>query len=128
MLEFTRTEQHRARRDYVCHLCGKTIRAGAEYIYEVSKYDGRLNDYRRHIHCDALLNAWAYKTGADEYEDSEIGTYLHDVVCSSCGLRGSGECAEETVFSCDTALVTLLRPTVLAAAMKSVRENEEGGA
>ncbi len=130
MSDFMREEQYRARRDYTCHLCGGMIRAGTEYIYVVSKYEGRLNDYRRHIHCDALLNAWAAETGACEFSEYEIGEYLYDEVCRSCGLRETDGCAEVTAFSCDAVLTALLNasPTLLTAARESARVSKEGEA
>lgn len=125
MLEFVRKDQYRARKDYPCHLCGETIRKGAEYIYEVNKYDGLVSDYRRHIHCDALLDAWAAETGDDEYTDEEIGEFLYDQVCSCCPYIEEDECDKTPCFSCEIVQEALLTPTMLAAAKQSVRENME---
>lgn len=126
MLEFIRKEQYRAKKDYTCHLCGETIRKGREYIYEVNKWEGMVNDYRRHIHCDALLDAWAAETGDDEYTDTEISEYICDRVCSRCVCGEEDECDKAPCFSCEIVQEALLTPTMLAAARQSVRENMEG--
>lgn len=124
MLEFIKRDQHKARREYTCHLCGKTIKTGAEYIYEVSKYNGRVNDFRRHIHCDALLSAWAEVTGKDTYTAEEIGNFIRDEICFRCPVGRLSICDKAECFACDVVLGFLLPPTILAAAQKSVRENE----
>lgn len=124
MLEFFRQTQHRAAREYTCDLCGRTIRKGVQYVYEVSKYNGMLNDFRRHIHCDALLHAWSAETGGGEYTVEEIGDFLRDGVCSHCDLFEMDECDQTECFSCDGVLGALLRPAELAAAKESVLENE----
>ena len=125
MVEFLRKEQYRAKKDHICHLCGKTIRKGREYIYEVSKYEGMVNDCRRHIHCDALADVYFGETGVTEYTDEEICEYLCDKVCSRCPERETSDCSMWDAFGCELVQKELLKPTVFAAAKRSVWENSE---
>lgn len=125
MLEFQRVEQYRARKDYKCDLCGKTICKGRQYVYEVQKFYGDLQEIRRHIHCDALLDAYLCETGADEYTADSVSDYACDLVCSGCQFGQEDECDKTPCFSCEIVHKALLTPTMLNAARQSVRENME---
>jgi hypothetical protein len=126
MLEFQRVEQYRARKDYQCDLCRETIRKGREYIYEVQKFDGFLQELRRHIHCDALLSACLDATGEYEYDADGIACDIDELVCDACEYARDDECDKAPCFSCEIVQEALLTPTMLAAARQSVRENMEG--
>lgn len=129
MTEFTNVQQHKARKRYVCHLCGSAILPGAEYVYEASKWDGELHQMRRHIHCDAILNAYCDKEEVCEYTESEVLEWACDNACAGCRhANEDGVCEDggtDAVFVCEIAQEKLLPPQYLEAAKKSVVDNDE---
>lgn len=132
MLEFDRNEQRTARRNHICQLCRKPILRGNEYIYESQKYDGKINTYKRHIHCDALLDAFLKSDWFDgqEYTDDEV----HEWLCDQCNiLFHHGKCSEEDYyekcdmegcFECELVQEKVLtKPEIFRAAKQSARDN-----
>ena len=64
-VECYKIEQRKGRKEYICQLCGEKIRKGREYICESGRYDGEFFEHKRHIHCDALFNAYFDHGGRD---------------------------------------------------------------
>lgn len=117
-----------ARKQYVCHMCGKIIFPGRQYILQKRKIDGRFKTLRRHIHCDAMLNAWVTDIRDPEqfwYKEDEVAKDICAHVCTSeCNIPDT--CLESLEqFSCEKCQEALLSPSVLGAAIQSVRDNLE---
>lgn len=131
MLEFSERMQRKARKQHYCDICGKSILPGCEYIQERMKANGEFLNLRRHIHCDAILDAFLCETSPDEY-DSEMVALWAGRCCDD--LNDEGKCSDddfyercdkENCFECDLVLERLLDRSVLEAARRSVRENSE---
>lgn len=134
-VDFDKTEQRMARKRHVCHLCHRPIQRGTEYICQTQKYNGSILVLKRHIHCDALLEAvladpklmgWA-----GEYTDDEVTEELREV-CAE--LHSHGECTEEDYercgnrdcYACYLVQSAVLKDSaILRAAEQSVRDNDE---
>ncbi len=129
MTEFTNVQQYKARKRYVCHLCGHAILPGAEYVYEASKWDGEVHQMRRHIHCDAILDAFSRDECPEEYTESEVWEWACDRACAGCSHADEdGDCEDggtDAVWACEIAQEKLLPPQYLEAAKKSVVDNDE---
>lgn len=128
MLEFSNIEQRKARKNHKCEMCGKPIYKGCEYIYESQKYDGKIHTYKRHIHCDAMLDACLTSIYPDigEYDiDSVTDSIWNEVCCSVCGDEQRDECGEDwkCLYACEICQKKLLPPAMLGAAIQSVRDN-----
>lgn len=128
MLEFSRKEQRTARKNHRCELCGKPIFKGCEYIYESQKYDGEIHTYKRHIHCDAMLDACLSTVYPDagEYDVVSVTECIWDEVCGAiCGEDQREECDEDMacLFACELCQKKLLPPSLVGAAIQSVRDN-----
>lgn len=132
-LEFDRREQRTARRRHICHLCHKPILKGREYIYQTQKYEGEINTFKRHIHCDALMRAVLDGPMRGEYEwtEDEITETLREVCydlhsAGTCDDKFYDECGDQDCYCCYLVQREMLKdPTILTAATHSVRENDE---
>ena len=125
MIEVQNIVQRKARKRYICQLCGKAILPGRQYIYETFKGDNGFETLRRHIHCDALLDVYNSKYNFDEYYDErEVNETLWDEVCKTiCNEEQRDECDMEDLYSCDLCQRKLLSPPILGAAIQSVKDN-----
>lgn len=123
MLEFADRRQRKAQKAYFCDLCGALIRRGAEYIYEAQKGDDGFLVTRRHIHCDAMLDAYLADSDAAEYSADEVRDWICDGACGGCDY--GADCDQAGCFECEFAQQKLLRPAILEAARQSVRENAD---
>lgn len=132
-VEFDRREQRRARIRHTCHMCGKPILKGREYIYHTQKYEGQINTFKRHIHCDALVIAALDGPLRGEYEwtDDEITEALREV-CYDLHQKGTcedgdyDECGNTDCYGCYLVQRELIKdPTILKAAERSVKENDD---
>lgn len=131
MLEFSDRTQHKARKRHVCDLCGKDILPGCEYINERMRLHGEFLNLHRHIHCDAILDAFMCAVGPDEYDSETVAIWasshcddLNDEgACSNDDFYES--CDKECCFECDLVLERILDGAILAAAKKDVRDNME---
>ena len=131
MLELYEKKQQKARKRHRCHICGKAILPGCEYIHEKQKYDGEFNDLKRHLHCDAILDAYLDVSSESEYSDDEVQEFVSDI----CGeLFAKWQCTEgdyyekcdrERCFECPLVFKRLLNPSLLAAMEADVKANEE---
>ena len=126
MTELYERRQVTAHRPHKCHLCGKIISMGVQYIREKWKDDG-FQEIKRHIHCDALLDEYfkseMYSMG-DEYTDDEVWEWIRDKCLDVCGVEARKDC-ETNPFSCMEIIATIENINSRKAAEESVRENEE---
>ena len=130
-LEFERREQRRARKPYRCDVCDKPILKGREYIHVTQKFDGEIHTFRQHIHCDALVDAYAGSDWSDgwEYSADEVREWLGDMCVDlyhegKCPERDFLENCEQTgCFECARIRERALRPEVRRAAAQSVKDN-----
>ena len=131
MVDLFSERQLKARKRHVCHLCGRPILPGAEYI-RAKWFDDGFREVARHVHCDVLLNAIAPElSDQSEFTEDEVTEILRDT-CAE--LHNNGKCSDDDYNTCVDAdcygcyLVQLARiasPVILRAAEKSVRENME---
>ena len=124
--------QIKARKRHTCHLCGRSIKRGSEYI-RVKWYDDGFQEVARHIHCDALLQTTLDElTDPTSFDADEVTEILRDTCVD---LHNKGICADEDYEHCDDTdcyacfLVQRDRlemaPTLLRAAEQSAKDNSE---
>lgn len=119
-------EQRKARKQYKCHLCCENILKGNQYIYETYSYDGHIHTCHRHIHCDAMMDAWLSQYCQDECTFDEIYYGIVEDVCQRiCTYEETLECDYDNPYACEKCQRKLLDPSILGAAMQSVRDNTE---
>lgn len=124
-VECYKIEQRKGRKEYICQLCGEKIRKGLEYICESGRYDGEFFEHKRHIHCDALFNAYFDDGGDPEYTEDEIYEFVRETCCS-CQLWHDDEC-EASPWTCPVVLEKRLDEQAARAAKQSIEENREDG-
>jgi len=127
MREICDVTQRKARKAHACDVCGKAILPGSEYIHARSVQDSRYWYNKLHIHCDAVLEAYAKQAGKGvDYERLyEVGDWLFDTACCKCPQEGACRLTGQDILSCKSALMRILPPTTLRAALESVKQNEE---
>lgn len=128
MIEVQSIEQRKARKQYICQLCGKPILKGRQYVHESFKGDNGFETLRRHIHCDAMLVAYNREINFDEYYDErEVTETLWDELCKQiCDDEQRDECDMCDLYGCELCQNELLGkylPNMLGAAKDSVRDN-----
>lgn len=129
MNEICSVTQRKAQKAHFCDVCGKPILPGSEYIAIRSAQDSRFWHNKEHIHCDALLDAYTRQTGLglDYGRLDVVVTWLCAKACSECHHEHSCRFAGQDIFGCTVALRRVLPPTVLSAALESVRKNIDIG-
>lgn len=127
MSDFCNRRQHKAKKPYACELCNRPILPGCEYVFVKGKTEGRFSSYKAHIHCDAIIEDYLTSPMYDGYFDTEemVEQYVHKA-CSNCPERGEydNECEVDPLF-CEKAVQRTLHPTVIAAAIESIRANSK---
>lgn len=119
-------KQNTATKQYECHICGEPILKGNDYI-SIHIKDGHLHrQVRQHIHCDAISEEVCTIKKIPYYSD-DFYDFLHQTCILSCGEEKAGICSVGTRCNCETVCEMLLHPTVLSAAIQSIRENTIGG-
>lgn len=125
--DFRRKQQRISRKRYKCHLCGQDILSEKEYIYESVKYNGFINTFHRHIHCDAMLEACL--TGdwpENEWDEDGVTEFLYEKLCKQiCNEDQRDECSMLDLYGCELCQRKLLNPATLQAAIQSTRENHD---
>lgn len=118
--------QRKAKKIHYCADCGKPILPGSEYICVHGRQNGGHFYRKEHIHCDAVINAYCGAMGCEVYYERLDGVvaWIRDEVCAKCADRESCGAGGQDTFSCSVVLRRVLAPTVLYAALQSVRENE----
>ncbi|MBQ8507199.1 MAG: hypothetical protein IJ466_07220 [Clostridia bacterium] len=110
-------KQCRAQKAYVCDMCFCEINKGSQHIRLVKEADGRLNEQRLHIHCDALLGNCPEPV---EKDFAPVARWISRKVCDDCGI---GEC-EGNPFACGKVIEALVPPALRGAAQDSIRQSE----
>lgn len=125
MVEIQSIKQIKARKPYMCHLCGGRILAGNQYILEKYKDPNGFHTVKRHIHCDAILDVYNQKYNCEEfYHDEEVAETLWQEVCRNiCDETQQEECSLSDLFSCELCQRKLLSSPILEEAIKSVKDN-----
>lgn len=103
-------QQVRARRDHKCYICGEKISKGQEYI----KYSREVTigygweEYKRHIHCDALLRFYSEKMGIDagNVTNQEMQCFVDYICDTECMQDYRIQCGNNG-FSCGEVLYIL---------------------
>lgn len=127
MSELFTAVQRKAKKEYVCHICLELIPCGAEHIHRKGKIDGKFAESRMHIHCDALADEYAAKPYFDGYlNTAEVQDWMQDEACKRCPKWDIDEHCEKNVFFCDEAMRKLLHPTVVSAAIESIKQSIGG--
>ncbi len=119
--------QRKAQKLHFCDDCGRPILRGCEYLSIHGQQNGKYFYKKEHIHCDAVVNAYCAETGREVFYGrlDSVVEWLRDSVCPGCIESGTCRRAGQDTFSCQIALRRVLPPTVLYAALQSVKENEE---
>jgi len=124
VVQFYTQEQRKSRKEYKCQLCGETIRKGLDYINEHGNYDGRFFEHRRHIHCNAIFEAYCAEPWVDEeYSEDDIWDYVRGACCPE---YRNDEC-EDNPFSCRTVIEKLVPESLWNVCQESIYGNREDG-
>ena len=129
-VECYKVEQRNGRKDYVCQLCGKRIVKGREHIYESGRYEGSFFGHRRHIHCNAIADAFfAESWTEDEYNEDDIWNYCREEGCRGCSPDIREDCIDDmkNPFWCPKVIERLTKGNDQRAALTSLAENREDG-
>ena len=128
MIDVQSIEQRKARKQYICQLCGEPILKGVQYIHETFKGDDGFKTLRRHIHCDAMLGVYNREFNCEGYYDEdEVTETLWDELCKQiCDEEQRDECGMCDLYACQLTQEKLLgkyNPGMLGAAKESARDN-----
>ena len=128
MVDCYKVEQRKSRKEYECQLCGLKILKGREYICESGRYEGKFFENKRHIHCNAIADAFfAEPWSENEYSEYEIWDYCRDYGCHACPKEKREECIDDIVnpFWCPNVIQLLLSGNEQRAALQSLQDNRE---
>mgnify|MGYP004684398767 CR=1 FL=1 len=146
-MKIIRSEQNVARMRHWCHVCEKDIFPGSQYIRDTFREGKKHLVVCRHIHCDAMLSAWAKECCNTKLieEHRHIGcedlmqAWVRDRVCCNCengylsnvvylGDQDQKDCFSNVrdIVTCKQCIDKILPPSVVGAALQSIRENQEG--
>lgn len=93
MLECTTTAIRKSRKEYVCDLCYAKIAIGEEYVRYSGKYDGEFFDWKYHVECHKVIDAYLRETGECEYDGEAISEWLNEAVCCNlCDIETRDDC------------------------------------
>ena len=125
-MEFYDCIQRKSRKRHKCHLCGKDILPGREYIIFKWRDENGFHELRRHIHCDAILEVYLGRWCVDYiYDDDDVKQAIDEEVCQKiCGYDVWEDC-DANNFWCEKCQKHILDPTKLRAAIQSVKDNQE---
>lgn len=129
MRDLYRSRQLKARKLHFCDLCYQAIAPGTQYIYTVSRINGTVWPNKMHVHCDAIQQAFMSAPEFDgNFTSSNIAVWYATQACQPCPkwIGDDGVCGLG-VFACPEAAKKVLNPTVLGAALESIRECEKVG-
>lgn len=87
----------KARADYACQLCGKTIYKNEHYIREPKFINKKTVEVPYHVDCYAFIKAYKQKEDARVVKDGDVKRWLVDTQCSKCV---NVDC-DVDVFNCD---------------------------
>ena len=124
--EILKRHQYVASKRYQCGVCGKPILEGASYIVETqARGTKQITTGRRHIHCDAMLEAYMK---AEDPEDKktvhEITEALWEKCCFKlCDENQRNECSMNDIYGCELCQEKMLPPLMVIAAKNSVIDN-----
>lgn len=100
MLEFYKSATPKARKEYICDLCGQKILKGETYHRYSGKYNGDMFDDKQHLTCRNIINAYCSAIGENEYDDDSISDWLHDKYCFDCKHYDEDDCEHPCVLDC----------------------------
>jgi len=98
MLEFYKSTSPKARKEYKCDLCNQLIHKDEVYYRYSGKYDGEMFDYKYHLACQTLINAYCDENDDTEYDNDSIQDWLHDKFCFDCNQKR--ESCKQIEYSC----------------------------
>lgn len=131
-MKFIRSEQNVARMRHWCHVCEKDIFPGSQYIRDTFGEGKKHLTVCRHIHCDAMLSEWAKECCSTKLIEEHkhiccedlMQAWVRDRVCCNCKkdcLSNVGD-----IVTCKQCIDKILPPSVVGAALQSIRESQEG--
>ena len=131
-MKFIRSEQSIARTRHICHVCTKDILPGSQYIRDTFREGKKHLAVCRHIHCDAMLSAWAKECCStkliEEHQhvccEDIMQAWVRDQVCRNCEKDCPSDVGD--IVTCKRCIDKILPPSVVGAALQSIRESQEG--
>ena len=111
--------QRKARKNHRCAVCGANILKGTEYIEESSWENDRICTDRLHIHCDAVVKAFARAVYSQKATGTNIRRWIKQNVCEKC--YQFQECGTDNI-SCPLALRKIVFAQYIESALKSAKE------
>ena len=138
MSEGLQISQQKAKKVYICSICGKEIWKDTEYVKVSSKgQTGKWTDEKRHIHCDAALQAYRTLTDAKpegnrEREIENLKEWARHTVCPMsrrhdiCQEHQCFENGDQGIpFECMQFQSEIQCPGILRAVQKSIEEAQD---
>lgn len=103
-IEVIGSDEHKARKPYVCDMCGREIAVGDKYenIFCKDLDCGKIITYRLHERCGMVENMFCRIHGSipDEMSYREVGKIMQEEYCSECANRCSDRCNGD-LFTCN---------------------------
>ena len=135
-VKLIRYEQRKARKEYLCQICGKGILPGKQYMYYSCMSGNRYLSFFCHIHCDAMLRAWDAKMRERNEEThlvnpldaDEMKADIQKNVCWICVKlreRGTEMCSSEDITGCTNCIQAVIPDWLVGTAFDSVMENSQ---
>lgn len=102
-IEVIGEDKLKARKPYVCDMCGKEISVGESYIKTFCKdHDsGKIITNRLHERCEDLVGLYNRIHGAipDDMSFREVGEWVQEEYCPTC-LESGGLTCNGDIFTC----------------------------
>ena len=104
-----RSKHVKARKNHVCDLCGCVIQKGETYEHQVNMQDGRVYDFRAHLHCQELSSAiWNYVDPDEgmtlDYFQDAVQTLAYTFFCPFHCDKWDKELGYCDDFDCDSCI------------------------
>ena len=94
---------HKARKSYVCDMCGRRIEVGERYEQTFCKDidSSKTITYRLHKRCGEIVGKFNRMYGAipDDLSFRQVAAWVREDYCSHCHLCGGTECNGD-IFTC----------------------------
>lgn len=93
MLEFYSINNPKAKKLYVCDLCGDRIGIGEKYVRNSGKLHGEMFDYKYHTGCHDIIETYCLEVADDEYDLESVHNWIREEICPKC-------CSEDDIDDC----------------------------
>lgn len=99
-----KTKIVKARKNHTCNLCGGIIDKEEKYNCQTNVHDGRIYDFKTHVHCSELASEY------NMYDDCDEGLTEDDFIEYMDELMPGDESPEDKALSLSKATVSPQNP------------------